>query len=99
MASSVFRSLILFREVPWYCLVYYVQAIITTTRGLLDWSSFSEKLFTADCYSLSFYSQYRYSELSKLFLFILLQNIPAEVHSLLLNINLQRLYYFYYVLY
>ena len=54
---------------------------------------------TADCYTVPFYSQYFYSELSKLFLSILSWDTPAELHSLLLSIDLWRIYYFYHTLY
>ena len=65
MASCVFLSLILFREAPWYFLVWYVQEIITTTKVLLKLSSLCSKQYTDNFYLLPFYNQYHYGELSK----------------------------------
>ena len=49
-------------------------------------------------YVLTFNSNYGYSELSILFVFILFQDTPAWVHFLLLFIDLQRFCYFHHVL-
>ena len=68
-------------------------------KGFLKVISLSAKQFTEDCHILPFNSQYRYSELSKLFLFLLPQDTPEEVHSRLLSIDPQWFSYFIYVLY
>ena len=94
MASSVFRSLISFQNAPFYFLFYHYN------KGHLKFRFIKcKKQYTADCYLLPFYSQYIYGELSKLFLFILFQDTPEEVHLLLLSIDLRIFSYFKYVLY
>ena len=69
-----------------------MQAIINTTRGILKLSLLSAKK-TASCYLFPFYSQYRYGELSRLLLFLLLRDTPKDVHSLILSIEPQLLSY------
>ena len=90
MVSSVFRSLISFQNVPEYCLVFYVQAVITTTRFFLKLSSLSAKLYTVDCYVLPFYSIYRHNYLSMLLPFLLMQHTTVEFIFLLSYIDFQR---------
>ena len=46
------------------------------------------------CYVFTFYSKYRYIELSIFLLFLLLQDTRAYVHLLLLYIDLRQLFYF-----
>ena len=96
VVSYVFRSLISFRKSPWYCSVCSVQAIITTTRGILKLSSLSAKRYTADCYLFPFYGQYCYGEVSKLLLFLLSQDTPEEVYLMLLSIDLPLFSHFRY---
>ena len=98
MESSVFRSLISFQDAPCYCLFCYVQAMITTTTGLLKYISLGEKCFIVDCYVLSFYNQYHYGEISKLLLSILSLDAPVEVNQLLFSIDLQQFSYYYFLI-
>ena len=74
VAYSLFRWLISFRKAPWYCLVWYVQSSITTTRGPLKLTISQYLWYMEDYFVLYLYSQYRYGEWSLLvlYLFILL---------------------------
>ena len=87
MVLSVFQFIILLLEAPWYCIVCYMQAIITRTKGLLKLGSLSVKKYTYNCYLLSFDNQYRYGELSKLCLFVLSRDTSEEVDLLIFSNN------------
>ena len=71
-----------------------MQAIITTTSGLLKWSDLSAKQFTEYCYVFLFNSQYCYGDLSLLLLFVLSRHKHEEVNLLLLSIDLKQQYHF-----
>ena len=96
MWHLLYWSLISFREAYWYYLVCYVQAIITTTRGLLKLSYLSAKWFTVYCYLFPFYSHYQYLELLWMFLFIISQDTLEEVHSPPFSVDLKLYSYFRY---
>ena len=46
------------------------------------------------CYISTVYNLYRYRDLSKLFLFILPQDTPDDIHLLLVYFNLEPFFYF-----
>ena len=60
-----------------------MQAIITTTRGLLQLSSLSAKQYTAGYLLLLLYNKYRYGELSQLSSFYYCEIETKNVYYLL----------------
>ena len=73
--------------------------VVFSDTTFLQQSNKTIKFDLYHCYALTFYSQYPYSELSKLYSFILAPYTPVKVHSLLLFIGLGLFSYFNFVLY